>query len=220
MVGVALHVGERPDVAYVLPLSVDGLMVVASVAMVDDKRAGLTVRMSARVAFTVGVGASLAANIAHAEPTIGARIVSAWPAVALLLVVELLTRYGRTRKAPAAEPAPVLVETENPQVPAQIPTPVPVPEPEPATRPTTTPKPKTDQQLLRTLNNPVKVPRDPDGKVSVRRAALALGTGPDRAKRLLGQLDLLRTGDEPTSEYATVNGHDHAMATAGTPADS
>jgi hypothetical protein len=38
MVEVALAVGERPDVAYVLPLSVDGMLVVASVAMVDDRR--------------------------------------------------------------------------------------------------------------------------------------------------------------------------------------
>ncbi len=44
MTHVALHFGERPEVAYLLPLSVDGLMVVASVAMVDDKAAGSTVR--------------------------------------------------------------------------------------------------------------------------------------------------------------------------------
>lgn len=111
MVDVALRVGERPDVAYVLPLSVDGMLVVASVAMVDDRRAGRTVRWSAKLAFTVGVLASVAANVAHAEPTVGARIVAAWPAVALLLVVELLSRTGRLLglvdrvKAAGADPA-------------------------------------------------------------------------------------------------------------------
>ncbi|MEV0398093.1 DUF2637 domain-containing protein [Polymorphospora rubra] len=92
MVAVALRFGERPEVAYVLPLSVDGMLVVASAAMVEDKRAGRRVRWSARVAFIAGVVASVAANIAAAQPSLGARIVAAWPAVALLLVVEMLTR--------------------------------------------------------------------------------------------------------------------------------
>ncbi|MEU1604051.1 DUF2637 domain-containing protein [Micromonospora matsumotoense] len=92
MVAVALRFGERPEVAYVLPLSVDGMLVVASAAMVEDKRAGRTVRWSARVAFVVGVAASVGANIAAAAPSPGARIVAAWPAIALLLVVEMLTR--------------------------------------------------------------------------------------------------------------------------------
>ncbi|MFJ1537535.1 DUF2637 domain-containing protein [Micromonospora chalcea] len=92
MVTVALRFGERPEVAYVLPLSVDGMLVVASAAMVEDRRAGRRVRWSARVAFAAGVAASVAANIAAAEPSLGARVVAAWPAIALLLVVEMLTR--------------------------------------------------------------------------------------------------------------------------------
>ncbi|WP_431877470.1 DUF2637 domain-containing protein [Micromonospora marina] len=96
MVHVALTFGERPEVAYVLPISVDGMLTVASTAMVDDKRAGRPVRWSARTAFLAGVGASVAANIAAAQPTLGARIVAAWPAVALLLVVEMLSRARQT----------------------------------------------------------------------------------------------------------------------------
>ncbi|MFR9777711.1 DUF2637 domain-containing protein [Micromonospora sp. MS34] len=92
MVHVALTFGERPEVAYVLPISVDGMLIVASTEMMDDKRAGRPVRWSARTAFLAGVGASVAANIAAAQPTLGARIVAAWPAVALLLVVEMLSR--------------------------------------------------------------------------------------------------------------------------------
>jgi len=92
MVHVALRFGERPEVAYVLPISVDGMLVVASAAMVEDKRSGRDVRWSARIAFVVGVAASVAANIAAAQPTLGARTVAAWPAVALLLVVEMLSR--------------------------------------------------------------------------------------------------------------------------------
>jgi hypothetical protein len=111
MVHVALHYGERAEVAYVLPFSVDGMLVVASVAMVDDRRAGRKVRPVARAAFTAGVIASVAANVGAAQPTAGARIVAAWPALALLLVVEMLSRSGRAAEQPCAalaEPTPAL----------------------------------------------------------------------------------------------------------------
>ena len=42
MVHVALRYGERPEVAYVLPISVDGMLLVASTVMVDDNRADAT----------------------------------------------------------------------------------------------------------------------------------------------------------------------------------
>lgn len=109
MVHVALRYGERPEVAYALPVSVDGMLIVASAAMVEDKRADRKVRTSARLAFWVGVVASVAANIDAAKPHLGARIVAGWPALALLLVVEMLGRGGRRR--PEAEvPAKPAVE--------------------------------------------------------------------------------------------------------------
>ncbi|HEX6967912.1 MAG TPA: DUF2637 domain-containing protein [Micromonosporaceae bacterium] len=116
MVHVALRYGERPEVAYALPLSVDGLLVVASAAMVDDKRAGRIPRTSAKVAFAVGVVASLAANVAAAEPSIGARIVAGWPALALLLTVELLSRRGRlVEHEPAKTEATPTATSDEPQ---------------------------------------------------------------------------------------------------------
>jgi hypothetical protein len=105
MVHVALRFGERAEVAYVLPLSVDGLLVVASAAMVDDKASGRRPRTSAKVAFVAGVAASIAANITAAHPSVGARTVAAWPAIALLLVVELMTRKGRAEVPTVAESA-------------------------------------------------------------------------------------------------------------------
>lgn len=131
MVHVALGYGERPQVAYALPFSVDGMLIVASVVMVDDKRRAHRVRPIARLAFTAGMLASIAANIAAAHPNIGARIVDAWPALALLLVVEMLARPP----APAAEevppvpaagsqpPAEGAPQPPHPQVPAQLPPP-------------------------------------------------------------------------------------------------
>jgi len=66
---VALHYGERPEVAYALPFAIDGLLIVATTAMLDDTRHTRHVRWSARMAFTFGVTASLAANIASAQAT-------------------------------------------------------------------------------------------------------------------------------------------------------
>jgi hypothetical protein len=135
MVHVALHFGERPEVAYVLPISVDGMLIVASTAMVDDKRAGRDVRWSARIAFIAGVGASVAANIAAARSNPGARIVAAWPALALLLVVEMLSR---ARRIPALAVSAADVDKQSGLAPTDTPggtsaAPDPAPQPGPAT---------------------------------------------------------------------------------------
>jgi len=102
MRAVTLAHGESQTVAALLPLSVDGLLVVAAVAMVDDRRAGRATARWTWTAFMVGVLASLAANVMHAEPSSVARIIAAWPPLALLLTVEMLSRG--TTPAPAAEP--------------------------------------------------------------------------------------------------------------------
>jgi len=55
---------------------------------------------------------------------------------------------------------------------------------------------RTDADLIAALAD---VPRESDGTVPVRRAAAALGTGPDRARRLLGVAGLLRAR-QPSAE--------------------
>lgn len=107
-VAVATHAGERAEIAHVIPLSVDGMLVVASVVMVDDRQQGRKPRWSARIAFLIGTLATIGANVAGAHPTVLGRLVAAWPALALLLVVEMLSRKGkqiedeRTPQPPAA----------------------------------------------------------------------------------------------------------------------
>ncbi len=113
MVEVALRFGEGSQVAYALPLSVDGMLVVASVAMADDRQRQGRVRPIVRVAFAAGVIASVAANIAAAQPSYGARIVAAWPAVALLLVVEILARRN---DEPSRRGRPTAPEESRPAV--------------------------------------------------------------------------------------------------------
>lgn len=141
---VALRYGERAEVAYALPFAIDGLLVVSTMAMIEDKRAGRRVRLSARVAFAFGVLASLGANIASAQPSVGARVVASIPAISLLLAVEVLSRSGRRTASvvavadapPSTASAPVTVSAEAPTVVAPAPAPVEVPDNVP-TPPTT-----------------------------------------------------------------------------------
>jgi hypothetical protein len=49
-------------------------------------------RWAVRAALTLGVAASVAANILHAQPAPVARAIAAWPPLALLLTVELVSR--------------------------------------------------------------------------------------------------------------------------------
>ncbi|WP_073839859.1 DUF2637 domain-containing protein [Micromonospora sp. CB01531] len=78
---VAAEAGERQSVAAVLPLSIDGLILVGTLAMLDDKRSGRQPRLSARLAVAFGIVAALAAKIASAHPTWTARAVAAVPPV-------------------------------------------------------------------------------------------------------------------------------------------
>ena len=97
---VADRAGEQWR-AWLLPLSVDGLVVAASMALLTRRRTGLPGGRLAWGALLGGVGASLAANIAAAEPTATARVVAAWPAVAFAVAFELLLQQ---RREPGAEP--------------------------------------------------------------------------------------------------------------------
>jgi hypothetical protein len=76
--------------AWLLPVSVDGLVVAASMSMLVRRRAGLPAGSLAWASLLAGIGASLAANVAAADPTAIGRLVAAWPPVALLLAWELL----------------------------------------------------------------------------------------------------------------------------------
>jgi hypothetical protein len=65
-------------------------------------------------ALLLGLGASLAANVAAADPTVAGRLVAAWPPVALLLSYELLMQQIKARGGPGIHPsAPVLSTPSN-----------------------------------------------------------------------------------------------------------
>jgi hypothetical protein len=60
------------------------------------------VRWAVRVTLTLGVSASVAANILHAQPSLIAQVIAAWPPLALLLTVELISRVPVDRRLLAA----------------------------------------------------------------------------------------------------------------------
>lgn len=97
-VHVATMAGERDELAHLLPFSVDGLLVVASIAMVDARAEGRKPSWKTKLGFAIGIAASVGANVMSAQPTWLGRGVAAWPAVALLLVVEILSSRGRKLK--------------------------------------------------------------------------------------------------------------------------
>jgi hypothetical protein len=87
------HLAHRADEgwrAWLVPLAVDGLVVAASMTMMARRRAGKNAGWLAWVSLGAGIAASLAANVAAAQPTLIGRAVAAWPPLALLLAYELL----------------------------------------------------------------------------------------------------------------------------------
>jgi hypothetical protein len=87
--------GETPWTAAVLPLSVDGMIAASSMALLADSRHGQKSGILPWALLVAGSAASLAANIAVAEPTPVGRLIAAWPSFALIGSYELLMRQIR-----------------------------------------------------------------------------------------------------------------------------
>lgn len=109
--------------ALLLPLSVDGLVVAASMSLLVARRASVPGGWLPWSALLGGVVASVGANIAAAEPTTTARIVAAWPAVAFAAAFELLLQQRRVPAPVPADPtapaAPVAEPVGQPTMPVE-----------------------------------------------------------------------------------------------------
>jgi hypothetical protein len=96
----ALEGGADAVSAALWPLSVDGLLVLASAGLLKSRRVGVgRARIAAWSSFVLGIVVSMAANVASA-PSLGWQpvLVAGWPPVALLLAVELLAYRSRVRQ--------------------------------------------------------------------------------------------------------------------------
>lgn len=164
IVEVASGAGEDGSVAAVMPLSIDGLIVVSTLAMLEDKRNGCRPRLSARIGLALGVAGTLAFNLASAAPAWDARGVAAVPAVAFLVAVEILSRTGKPRQT-VAVPVPDVVPAE------------PVP-------PVVTSSPKVKPPKPRRQD---AAPAEPDTRTRVRKAAEKMpDAGPEELAVALG----------------------------------
>ena len=86
--------GQPGWVAALTPLSVDGMIVAASTTLLADSRSGGRGGFMPW-ALVVGSAASLAANVAVAEPTMTGRVIAARPSFSLIAAYELLMRQVR-----------------------------------------------------------------------------------------------------------------------------
>ena len=91
---VELH-GQPGWVAALTPLSVDGMIVAASTTLLAESRSGKGGGFLPWALLVVGSAASLAANVAAAEPTLTGRVIAAWPSFSLIAAYELLMRQVR-----------------------------------------------------------------------------------------------------------------------------
>ena len=91
---VELH-GQPGWVAVLTPLSVDGMIVAASTTLLADSRSGDRGGFLPWALLVAGSAASLAANVAVAEPTVTGRVIAAWPSFSLIAAYELLMRQVR-----------------------------------------------------------------------------------------------------------------------------
>lgn len=225
IVKVARETGERVEVAAVLPLSIDGLIVVGTMAMIDDKRHGRKPRISARVALGFGVVATLAANVASAQDTLTARLVAAVPALAFLISVEVLARSGRIRDAEdGATGAQTSIDERPVAVPAAPVFLAPVSAPPavidegaggaPEPDEDAGQRVRQDTRAAQQIELAVRAMRASDPKLSQRKIAEAVMVPPSTVRRILARVpDPVAEPSGPVVEG--VNGHAPSLVFAG-----
>jgi hypothetical protein len=113
---VSTH-GETGITARLLPFTVDGLILAASMLILDANRRHQPAPPLARWCLGAGIAATIGANLAHGlgHGTIGA-LVSAWPALALADSFELLMALIRTERRASATPAPSVLVNHPPPI--------------------------------------------------------------------------------------------------------
>jgi Protein of unknown function (DUF2637) len=97
------HLAELAGEAWradILPLSVDGLLVAASLVLLVRRKAGRRAGLLPWVGLLLGVAASLVANVAAAQPTVLGRVVAGWPPLAFAVSFELLVAILRDGRPP------------------------------------------------------------------------------------------------------------------------
>jgi hypothetical protein len=100
---LALRHGEASWSATLIPLSVDGMVVAASMSVLLASRLGRRGEWLRWTLLIVGSLASLAANVAAANPNAVSRLIAAWPSFAFVGAYHLLQGQLRIGRVDAAE---------------------------------------------------------------------------------------------------------------------
>jgi Protein of unknown function (DUF2637) len=195
---VATSHGESGATAALIPLTIDGLVFCASMVLLDVARRGERAPALARAALALGVGATVAANVLHgiAAGPVGA-VISAWPAVCLVLVAELL--MGMIRRGRIDRPQPVTGTPADPAEPVAEPVAGPAPQPPKISGGSGTTE--SDDTAGRTPVDGLRsaVVSAHESGVAKTRIAAEFGISRYRLDRLLGA--------PPTPGVAASNGH-------------
>jgi Protein of unknown function (DUF2637) len=117
---VEIH-GQPGWVAALTSISVDGMIVAASTRLLADSRSGGRGGFLAWALLVAGSAASLAANVAVAEPTVTGRVIAGWPSFSLIAAYELLMR--RVRRAAETSTADLPAQATARPVGAMVPSP-------------------------------------------------------------------------------------------------
>jgi Protein of unknown function (DUF2637) len=104
---LALRYGQPPLAAYLLPVSIDGLVATSSLVMLRAARTAVSAPWLARGGLVLAVLATLACNVAYGLPHgwPGA-LVSGWPAAAFIVAAEMAISMTRRRPARLATVQP------------------------------------------------------------------------------------------------------------------
>jgi hypothetical protein len=113
---LALHYGQPPLAAYLLPLSIDGMVATSSLVLLRSARAGVSAPWLARAGLVLAVLATLAANVASGLPTgwPGAAL-AGWPAVAFVISAETAIAMSRRKVARVATERPAATAARRPE---------------------------------------------------------------------------------------------------------
>ncbi|MDA2809947.1 DUF2637 domain-containing protein [Nocardiopsis sp. RSe5-2] len=126
MFELAQRHGEPEWRAALFPLSVDGMIIASSMTLLADARRGRRGGVLPWTLLILGSLASLAANVAVAEPTAWSAVIHAWPSFALAGAFELLMRELRREQGARSahafdEPgAPTALATEADEAPITV----------------------------------------------------------------------------------------------------
>jgi hypothetical protein len=103
IVALCVEHGQSQTAGHLTPVAIDGLMIVASIAMIGDRSAWIP-----RLAFTVGALLTLGANVASVhQPDAWGYVMAGTPAIALIASAEMVLHLclpAAKRKAPRKAP--------------------------------------------------------------------------------------------------------------------